>query len=58
MLSNNGKEFNNYKVKEWAKRNVVKIQFSVPIYHASNVRVKRANRTIRDALKKTNEKFK
>ena len=31
----------------------VKLEFSVPYYHESNGRIERANRTIRNALKKT-----
>ncbi|KAG0441136.1 Pro-Pol polyprotein [Dictyocoela muelleri] len=48
----NGKEFNNSKLKRWCKDRHILLRFSIPYYHQSNGRVERANRTIRKGLKK------
>lgn len=53
LLTDNGREFDNTRMKAWASETDVKLEFAVPYYHDSNGRVERANRTIRDALKKT-----
>lgn len=46
LLADNGKEFKNNLLLSWANMNNVEIEFSLPIYHASNGRVERAIRTI------------
>jgi hypothetical protein len=43
----------NSKLKEWAKDNEVELEYTIPYFHQSNGRVERANRTIRNALRKT-----
>jgi transposase InsO family protein len=48
-----GKEFSNNKITKWTIENKVEHRLSVPYYHQSNGRVERANRTIRNALRKT-----
>ncbi|KAI5151864.1 hypothetical protein ENBRE01_2444 [Enteropsectra breve] len=52
LVADNGCEFNNEAVKEWTSANGVKMEYSIPYYHESNGRIERANRTIRDALKR------
>jgi hypothetical protein len=54
LLCDGGGEFNNKLLKCWAAERGLKIIFSVPYYHHSNGRVERVNRTLREALKKTN----
>ncbi|KAG0437438.1 Pol polyprotein [Dictyocoela muelleri] len=53
MVTENGREFNNQKVKTWARLKGICIDFSILYYHKSNGRIERLNRTIRDGLKKT-----
>ncbi|KAG0438722.1 hypothetical protein DMUE_2904 [Dictyocoela muelleri] len=53
MVTDNGREFNNQKVKTWSRLKGICIDFSIPYYHKSNGRIERLNRTIRDGLKKT-----
>lgn len=53
IMSDNGREFKNQMVKEWCRKNQVKHEFSIPYYHQSNGRVERANKTLRDAIRKT-----
>lgn len=53
MISDNGREFDNSKIKEYFEKLKIKHKFSVPFYHQSNGRIERVNRTIRNALKKT-----
>ena len=53
IIADNGKEFNISEVKEWASNKNVKIEYSVPYFHASNGRVERVNRTLRNTLRKT-----
>ncbi|KAG0434267.1 Pro-Pol polyprotein [Dictyocoela muelleri] len=52
LITDNGKEFNNSRLKKWSRENDVKLEFSIPYYHQSNGRVQRVNRTIRDGMKK------
>ena len=52
LITYNGKEFSNKSIKRWCEDEGVKHEFSIPYYHASNGRVERVNRTIRDAIKK------
>ena len=53
IISDNGKEFSNKEVEHWIKEKGIRHKFSIPYYHKSNGRVERANRTLREALKKT-----
>ena len=53
IISDNGKEFCNDKVRMWMENKNVKHEFSIPYYHQSNGRIERANRTLRNACKKT-----
>ena len=53
LLSDNGKEFCNRKMKAWAEKAGVEHVLAVPYYHDSNGRVERVNRTIGESLKKT-----
>lgn len=53
MLTDNGREFKNAKVAEWAALHNVKQEFAVPYYPESNGQVERLNRTIKAALGKT-----
>ncbi|KAG0419635.1 Gag-Pol polyprotein [Dictyocoela roeselum] len=52
LLCDNGREFHNYELKKWCRDNNVILEFSIPHYHQSNGRIERANRTVREALKK------
>ena len=51
MLVDNGEEFDNALLKNWCKEKNVELQYSIPYHHASNGRVERVNRTIREQLK-------
>ncbi|KAG0420378.1 Pro-Pol polyprotein [Dictyocoela roeselum] len=53
LLSDNGKELNNHKLREWCAKKKITQEFSIPYYHQSNGRIERANRTIREALKRS-----
>jgi transposase InsO family protein len=53
LISENGKEFENTKLKKWIESRKIDHQFSVPYYHQGNGRVERVNRTLRTALMKT-----
>lgn len=53
LLSDNGREFDNQEVNMWVKKKSINHIFSIPYYKKSNGRVERANRTIRNALKKS-----
>ena len=53
LISDNGKEFDNQFLKEFIERNKIIHEFVTPYYHQGNGRIERANRTIRNALKKT-----
>lgn len=53
LISDNGREFSNKEVENWCKNNGITHLFSIPYYHQSNGRVERANKTLREALKKT-----
>lgn len=55
LLMDNGREFNNVKIKSWAQKKGIAVEYSVPYYHESNGRIERANRTIREAIKKGND---
>lgn len=52
IITDNGKEFNNDRWKDWCNENKVEHTFSIPYYHQGNGRIERANRTIRGCLKK------
>lgn len=52
-MTDNGREFENRLIKEWAKENKMKLKNAIPYYHKSNGRVERVNRTLRTALSKT-----
>jgi hypothetical protein len=53
LLSDNGKEFSNEIVEKWCKENSVFHKLAIHYYHKSNGRVERANRTVRNAIRKT-----
>ncbi len=53
MIADNGKEFDNNSLKEWCNNKHISLDFVIPYYHQGNGRIERANRTIRDALKRT-----
>src|SRR5699024_9702056 len=53
LHSDNGKELQNDLVEKWAKLHDVEQSFAIPYYHQSNGRVERANRTLRNGLRKT-----
>ena len=53
MITDNGREFDNNRVKEWSEKTKVRHILSIPYYHQSNGRIERANRTIRNALRKS-----
>lgn len=55
LVSDNGKEFDNKKLDEWLKSKKIKHKFTVPYYHKGNGRIERVNRTLREALRKTNK---
>ena len=52
LFSDNGKEFDNKYVANWAKTNNVKRELAIPYYHQHNGRIERCNRTIRNAIRK------
>jgi predicted nuclease of restriction endonuclease-like RecB superfamily len=52
IVTDNGREFSNERVKNWCLENNVNHEFSIPYYHQSNGRVERVNRTLRDACRK------
>lgn len=52
LVSDNGREFKNFKVAELTNRNGINHRFSIPYYHQSNGRVERAIKTIRNGLRK------
>ncbi|KAG0440167.1 Pro-Pol polyprotein [Dictyocoela muelleri] len=52
MIVDNGCEFQNKYLKEWARNNNDELFYSIPYNHQSNGRVERFNRTIRDGLKR------
>ena len=53
LLTDNGKEFENKLVKQFIENKKIEQRFTIPYYHKGNGRIERANRTIRDAIKKT-----
>lgn len=53
MITDNVREFDNKKVQEWTDKTKVRHILSIPYYHQSNGRIERANRTIRNALRKS-----
>ncbi|MGL5708136.1 MAG: reverse transcriptase domain-containing protein [Aeromonas sp.] len=53
LLTDNGKEFKNELIEKWTNENEIIHDFSIPYYHQGNGRIERANRTIREAIKKT-----
>ncbi|MGL6119850.1 MAG: hypothetical protein ACRC0V_05030, partial [Fusobacteriaceae bacterium] len=53
LLTDCGCEFDNNLIKEWTAANQVEHVLNIPYYHQGNGRVERANRTIREAIKKT-----
>jgi hypothetical protein len=53
MLTDNGKEFCGKNLDDWTKENRIEHKKSVPYLHQGNGRIERANRTIRNAIKKT-----
>ncbi|MGL5692012.1 MAG: RNase H-like domain-containing protein, partial [Bacteroidales bacterium] len=53
VVTDNGREFKNNLVQRWMINNGIEHQFSIPYYHESNGRIERANRTIREMLKKS-----
>jgi acetyl/propionyl-CoA carboxylase alpha subunit len=58
LITDNGGEFVNNDVETWTKNNNVEYRFSIAYYHKSNGRVERANRTIRNAIRKTGKPVK
>ncbi|KRH94580.1 LTR Retrotransposon [Pseudoloma neurophilia] len=50
LQSDNGKEFSNKLVTDWANKKGVIQDFITPHYHAANGRVERAIRTIGESL--------
>jgi IS30 family transposase len=58
IVSDNGKEFANKLVMDWCASKGIRHKFAIPYYHKSNGRVERANRTIRNALRKTSNQTK
>ncbi|MGL5706922.1 MAG: reverse transcriptase domain-containing protein [Aeromonas sp.] len=53
IVMDNGKEFSNKEVKKWTEKREVKYKYTIPYYHQSNGRIERANRTIRNAFRKS-----
>jgi hypothetical protein len=53
LQCDNGKEFQNEKLRSWCEDNGIFLKFTVPYYHRSNGRIERVNRTIREAIKRT-----
>ena len=53
MRTDSGKEFNNELVTNWSLENQIEHELVTPYYHKGNGRIERANRTIRDALRKS-----
>jgi hypothetical protein len=53
LLADNGKKFKNSLCEEWCKQKNIELEFSVPYYHASNGRVERVNRTLREMIKRS-----
>ncbi|KAG0440539.1 hypothetical protein DMUE_1669 [Dictyocoela muelleri] len=53
MTADNGREFNNNKVKKWADDKGIDIFFSILYYHKSNSIIEKLNRTVRNGLRKT-----
>lgn len=53
LVADNGREFDNHLVKDWLKEKNIKYDQAIPYYHKSNGRIERANRTIRNAIRKT-----
>lgn len=53
LIADNGREFKNSLCEEWCKQNSVVLEFSIPYYHASNGRVERVNKTLREMIKRT-----
>lgn len=53
LISDNGREFNNKLLKNWTTEMRINHVFAIPHYHPSNGRIERANRTIRNAFRKT-----
>ena len=53
LVTDSGLEFNNQYVKDWAKENEVEHELVTPYYHEGNGRIERANRTIRNAIRKS-----
>lgn len=53
IIMNNGQEFNNNELREWAEKNNVEIQYALTYNNMCNGMVKRTNRTISEALKNT-----
>lgn len=52
LLCDNGREFANYRLKEFCKKRGIEIDYSIPYHHESNGRVERVIRTIGEAIKK------
>lgn len=53
MITENCSEFNKMEVMKCAEKNKVLKMFSIPYFHKSNGRIERANRTIRNAFRRT-----
>ena len=53
LRTDSGKEFNNELVTNWSLENQIEHELVTPYYHKGNGRIERANRTIRDALRKS-----
>lgn len=53
IVSDNGREFDNIKLRKWCVEKEIELKPSIPYYHKSNGRIERAIRTIRMALNKT-----
>jgi hypothetical protein len=53
MITDNGKEFINKDVLKFVEKYKIKHIRSIPYYHQSNGRIERANRTIRNAIRKS-----
>lgn len=53
LITDSGKEFDNKSIREWTKGAGIEHELVTPYYHQGNGRIERANRTIRDALRKS-----
>ncbi|KRH92306.1 LTR retrotransposon, partial [Pseudoloma neurophilia] len=56
IVTDNAQEFRSKNLELWCIEKSIKQSFSVPYVHQINGRVERANRTIRDGIKKSDQK--